>query len=283
MRSDLSSILDSQRLRDYLPQWRDSYLSAEEFPHIAIDDFLTQSVINKAIAEFPPIRDEGWIHYIHYNEKKGGLNRRELIPTPLREIIDALNSPEFVAWLSQMTGIDKLIADVALEGGGLHQIERGGFLNIHADFTTHPHHRLWRRRVNVLLYLNPNWQDEYGGHLELWTRDMKHCFKKILPLANRCVIFNTDKDSFHGHPNPLTCPEGTTRRSIALYYFTEEAAPPLKIATNYQARPEDGSKAVLIFLDKKILSAYNRLKGWLGISDDTVSNLLRIIAKIKKK
>ena len=226
--------------------------------------------------DFPPIKDEGWIHYVHFNEKKGGLNKRDLIPASLRAIIDELNSPRFVTFLSNMTGIEGLMADTAMEGGGLHQIERGGFLNIHADFTAHLHHRMWRRRVNVLLYLNSDWKEEYGGHLELWTKDMKRAFEKVLPVFNRCVIFDTNTDSFHGHPHPLACPEGTTRKSIALYYFTEEKQSPVKVATNYQARPDDdGLKAMLIFLDKKVLSLYNHVKGALGINDDFVSRVLR--------
>ncbi|MHB1424845.1 MAG: 2OG-Fe(II) oxygenase [Gemmataceae bacterium] len=162
-------------------------------------------------------------------------------------------------------------------------MERGGFLNIHADFTAHPHHRLWRRRVNVLLYLNENWPEEYGGHLEFWTKDMQRCFEKILPLFNRCVIFNADKDSFHGHPHPLACPSETTRKSIALYYYSAEEAPPVKLATNYRAKPGDGIKALFIFLDKKILSAYNHLKGALGINDDAVSKILRRLGKLWKR
>jgi len=224
-----------------------------------------------------------WINYQHVNENKGGLNKRAAIPPKLLAIIDELNSAAFVEWLSELTGIPNLKPDPDLEGGGLHQIKAGGHLNIHADFTVHPHHRMWRRRVNVLVYLNEGWQEGYGGHLELWTRDMQRCFKRVLPVFNRCVIFNTDPDSYHGHPHPLTCPETTTRKSIALYYFTEEAVLPRKIATNYRARPGDGAQAILIYLDKKALSLYNWLKGVFGINDAFVSKLLGILAKWRGK
>ena len=128
--------------------------------------------------------------------------------------------------------------------------------------------------------MNKDWKPEYGGQLELWTRDMKQRFNKIVPIFNRCVIFNTDKDTFHGHPDPLTCPEDMLRRSIALYYFTEEEVLPLKSATNYQARPNDSLvKSALIFIDKKLLSVYNTIKGVLGINDDFVRKILRFLAK----
>lgn len=274
-------IIDLNKWRDALPDMTARYRAAAEFPHIAIDDFLDAGTLRQAVADFPPIRGDGWIHYQHVNEDKGGLNKRDLIPSRLLAVIDRLNSPDFIAWLSALTGIPDLVADPALEGGGLHQIQRGGFLNIHADFTVHPHHRLWRRRVNVLVYLNDDWQDGYGGHLELWTRDMTRCFEKIRPDFNRCVIFNTDHDSYHGHPEPLACPEDRTRRSIALYYFTIEKTPPSKVATNYRARPQDGLKALFIYLDKKALALYNAIKGVTGIDDKVVSNVLRWVGKLR--
>lgn len=272
-------IIDLGKWHNALPEMKARYQAAPVFPHIAIDDFLDTDHLRRAAADFPAISGEGWIHYQHVNEDKGGLNKRDLIPLRLLAIIDRLNSPDFVAWLSELTGIPDLIPDPTLEGGGLHQIERGGFLNIHADFTVHPHHRLWRRRVNVLVYLNDNWQDDYGGCLELWTRDMKRCFETIRPDFNRCVIFNTDYDSYHGHPDPLTCPEGRARRSIALYYFTVEKELPGKVATNYRARPKDGLKSLFIYLDKKALALYNMIKSATGIDDKAISGLLRWIGK----
>ena len=104
-------------------------------------------------------------------------------------------------------------------GGGLHQIERGGYLKIHADFNRHPKFNL-DRRLNLLLYLNENWKEEYGGHLELWNNQMTACVRRISPIFNRCVIFNTTDFSYHGHPEPLTCPEHVTRKSLALYYYS---------------------------------------------------------------
>lgn len=274
-------MFDPRAKQAALPALKLAYQQAEIFPHIVLDDFLDASELRDAVTVFPPLGPK-WIHYQHVNENKGGLNKRQFIPSQLLEIIDELNTPAFVAWLSELTGIPGLKPDPMLEGGGLHQILPGGFLNIHADFTVHPHHRHWRRRVNLLLYLNQNWHEEYGGHLEFWTKDMKRAFKRILPVFNRCVIFNTDADSYHGHPEPLTCPQGVTRKSIALYYFTEEQSAPLKTATNYRARPGDGIRALLIYLDKKLLAFYNMIKGVFGINDDFASRILSAVAWIRK-
>lgn len=258
-----------------------AYQSALPYPYGQFENFLEDWAAKKAMEAFPKVKDEGWIHYMHVNEKKHGLNKMDLIPPFLQEVIQQLNTEEFVAYLSRLTGIEGLKADPSLEGGGLHQSQRGGYLNIHADFTVHPHKRNWRRRVNLLIYLNEDWQPEYRGELELWTRDMKTCAKKILPLFNRCVIFNTDEDSYHGLPDPIQCPEDMTRKSIALYYFTEENAVPRMRTTNYRARPGDGIKSLFIRLDTEAVGLYTRLKGWLGINDDFVSKVLNFFNRKK--
>ena len=269
-----TSIVDIERWRTAFEEQKIQYQSADPYPHIQLDNFLENWAAKEAMDSFPGVKDDGWIHYIHVNEKKHGLNKMDLIPSFIQKVIQELNSEAFVKELSNLTGIEGLRPDPTLEGGGLHQSQRGGYLNIHADFTVHPHKRSWRRRVNLLVYLNKDWQPDYKGDLELWSRDMKACVQKISPVYNRCVIFNTDEDSFHGLPEPIDCPPEMTRKSIALYYFTEEASTPKKRATDYRARPGDGGKSILIYLDKQLVNIYNTIKGILGINDDFVSKVL---------
>ncbi|MDX1942320.1 MAG: 2OG-Fe(II) oxygenase [Saprospiraceae bacterium] len=275
-------VIDLQKWATIFEESASTYQNADPYPFAQFDNFLEDWAARKALESFPAVKDQGWIHYMHVNEKKHGLNKMDLIPPFLQTLIQELNKDEFVSILSKLTGIEGLKPDPSLEGGGLHQSQRGGFLNIHADFTVHPHKRNWRRRVNLLVYLNEDWQPEYKGDLELWTRDMKECRQRISPIFNRVVVFNTDEDSFHGLPEPIQCPEGMTRKSIALYYFTEEKVMPKKRATNYQARPGDGIKAFFIWLDKQMISWYNTLKGWLGINDDFVSKVLNFLNRRKK-
>lgn len=277
-----SRILDLAKWKRLADTKAAAYQQAEPYPHAQFDDFLEEWAARQAMEAFPQIGDEGWIHYLHVNEKKHGLNKMDRIPPFLQDVIRELNSDAFVQALSRLTGIPGLMPDPSLEGGGLHQSRRGGYLNIHADFTVHPHQRNWRRRVNVLVYLNADWQAEYGGDLELWSRDMKACEQKISPVFNRCVIFNTDEDSYHGLPDPIQCPEEMTRKSIALYYFTEEAEAPRKRATNYRARPGDGIRAIWIYLDKQLVNIYSAVKSRLGINDDFVSKLLSMFSRKRK-
>ena len=274
-------ILNLESWKTVFEDKQTTYQNANPYPHIYFDNFLEEWAANKAMNSFPGVKDEGWIHYLHVNEKKHGLNKMDMIPPFIKEVIQELNKASFVAELSKLTGIPDLKPDPTLEGGGLHQSQRGGFLNIHADFTVHPHKRNWRRRVNLLVYLNKDWKPEYKGDLELWSRDMKACEQKYSPIFNRCVIFNTDEDSFHGLPEPIECPEEMTRKSIALYYFTEEKNAPKKRATNYKARPGDGFKSIFIYLDKQLVNIYNSLKGVLGINDDFVSKVLNFFNRKK--
>lgn len=274
--------INLDRWRAALPMLSKAYRQAAPYPHIRLENFLEPDTAEQALAAFPAVQDAGWIHYVHVNEKKHGLNKLELLPPYIQEVIGSLNSPEFVDWLSELTGIPGLVADDTLEGGGLHQSKRNGFLNVHADFTVHPHKRHWRRRVNLLVYLNKDWQPEYNGDLELWDREMRGVVQKIAPTFNRCVIFNTDEDSFHGLPDPIQCPEDVTRKSIALYYFTVEKETPKLRGTNYRARPQDGAKAALIWLDKQAVNAYTKLKRAFGIDDAFVSKVLNGFGGKKK-
>ena len=274
-------VLDMKTVKDTFVRYAENYQTAEPFPSIHFDNFINVAFAERALQSFPKVKDQGWIHYVHVNEKKHGLNKRDLLPAPVREVIDAFNSDEFVEALSEFTGIPNLVADDMLEGGGLHQSQRGGFLNIHADFTVHPHKANWKRRVNLLLYLNKDWKKEYGGELELWDRQMKQCQTKIAPLFNRVVIFNTDETSYHGLPEPINCPEDMTRKSIALYYFTKEKEKPKLVTTNYQARPSDGSKRFLIYLDKKLIEIYTKVKRRLGLNDDFISSTLNFFSRKK--
>jgi hypothetical protein len=204
-----------------------------------------------------------------------------MFPQLLGAVVDELNSDAFVHWLSQLTGIPKLVSDEILEGGGLHQSAAGGFLNVHTDFSNHHYHTNWRRQVNLILYLNPHWQQQWGGALELWDREMRRCVTKVPPLFNEALIFRTDEISYHGFPEPLSCPAGEARKSLALYYYTaEEGAAVKSRSTNYRPRPEDGPlKSGMIWLDKQAVDLYSRAKARFGFSDELASKILGLLSR----
>jgi hypothetical protein len=231
--------------------------------------------------EFPGLATDAWTRYKHPNENKVGLAKRSLFPERLGEVVDELNSPAFVRWLSKLTGIPNLVSDDMLEGGGLHQSGVGGFLNVHTDFSNHHYHKHWRRRVNLIIYLNEGWQEEWGGAIELWDQEVKRCVVKIPPLFNHALIFRTDEISYHGFPDPVRCPESESRKSLALYYYTVELGDGEKVrSTNYRHRPNDGVlKAGLIWLDKKAVDLYSQAKARFGFSDQFASKILGFLSR----
>ena len=211
------SLIAPERLQLLAEQYRGEYAAADPYPHIVIDDFLPRTVLEPVLAEIPRPGEIGWIEFDDARGKK--LAAETQFGSTTRALLYQLNSSIFLDFLELLTGIRGLIPDPHFWGGGVHQIVRGGFLKVHADFNRHPRLKL-DRRLNLLLYLNPDWQEEWGGHLELWDRDMSACRKRILPIFGRCVVFGTTDFTNHGHPDPLNCPEGTTRKSLALYYYS---------------------------------------------------------------
>ena len=261
-------------LRDEL---RARFAAGRPTRHLVLDDFLTPDAARKA-SEFPPSGD-GWIHYLHYNEHTFGMNDRRYLPARVLAVIDELSSPVFLSFLREITGLT-LLADPSLEGGGLHQSESGGYLNLHTDFTVHPHRPTWRRSLNLLIYLNPEWNDSWGGALELWDPDVKRCVQRIEPRFNRAVLFHTHEGSYHGYPDPLSCPPGATRKALALYYFSQETVPARAVATRYRPRPGDGLRhRILISLDAMLLRAYHNAKHTFGFDDTIANRILRALSR----
>jgi 2OG-Fe(II) oxygenase superfamily len=198
----------------------EAYRSADPFPHIVIDNFLPESLLDTVIECFPRPEADIWTERIkEAYQVKLASNNVDGAPPPIRDLMYQLNSATVLKSLEKLTGEGPLISDPFFDGGGLHQIERGGHLAIHSDFAK-PRHLAIFRRLNLIIYLNKNWKEEFGGSLELWSRDGKEKVKSVLPIANRAVIFTTDTTSFHGHPEPINCPPDMSRRSLALYYYS---------------------------------------------------------------
>ncbi len=241
-------VLLSEELRQRLLRLAENklqeYQTAVPFPHLVLDDFLPAPIVEAALQNFPKPNAVRWVSYDENTERKLAFPVAEALPPSLRDILHFLNSPTVLRFLEALTGIQGVIPDPYFKGGGLHQIERDGFLNVHADFNRYEKLQL-DRRLNLLLYLNQNWQEEYGGHLELWDRELKNCVKRVLPIFNRCVIFSTTSDAYHGHPIPLKCPPGWSRKSIATYYYTNgrpEEERNNSHSTLFQERPGDAPK-----------------------------------------
>lgn len=253
----------------------DQFRSAEPFRFVQIDDALDPDFaasVASAYSAFESARADGRLLESVNEHLKVQVTDREHFPEPVQRLSDALSSREFFDQLSAITGIKDLIADPALSGGGMHQTGPRGRLDVHVDFN-----RLepsgWHRRLNLLIYLNPEWHREWGGNIELWDKRVRVCHHSFQPILNRCVIFQTSEVSFHG-VEPVTYPGGVTRRSFAAYYYTVEAPEGGDGATHstvFRARPSEPTKRLITMPAQQMMIRPN---GFYRHLKDTAKRLL---------
>lgn len=214
-----SGLLPAKLDRKKGSELQEAYSAASPFPHVVIEDFLPAAILERCLAEFPRQAAEAVETFDRDQERNKSQYSPDDLPLWTRNLFYSFNSRPFIQVLQNITGIKGLIPDPYFLGAGFHEIGQGGHLSVHADFNHHKPMNL-ERRINLLIYLNKDWREEYGGSLELWSDGMKDCVQKLTPDFNRCVIFNTTSESWHGNPQPIDHPAGITRKSIALYYYT---------------------------------------------------------------
>lgn len=209
-----------------------AYQLNKPYPHIVMDNFLPKDILEEVLEEWPP---SFMFSYKSCGTSiKNHLSDYDSFGDSTKKVFKFLNSQDFLRDLEVLTGIRPLIADEGLEGGGLHDIPKGGFLKLHADFNYHFKKSL-NRKLNLLIYLNKDWEKEWGGALEIiGPHDTMDTHKIIYPKFNRAVLFTTTSDSWHGHPYPLECPKGVSRKSLALYYYCDEEPPEVTHSTLYR-------------------------------------------------
>lgn len=221
----------------------EQYNAAAPFPHIVIDDFLPAPLLDKVLAHCDKLKiDEEAATFDRPQERFKTSYQPDTLDDDLRALFYSFNSKPFIKLMENITGIKGLIPDPYFMGAGIHEIKQGGHLSVHADFNHHKPMNL-ERRINVLIYLNKDWKKEYGGSLELWDEQMTTRHHDIVPVFNRCVIFNTTSNSQHGNPEPIAHPEGISRKSIALYYYTSTwDGSKRSHTTQFQVRPGSADK-----------------------------------------
>lgn len=240
---DAHGYLDPDAVKDKGLALREAYQSSQPFPHTVIDDFLPQSLLDLCLGEFSDEGQEGSRTFDRDQERLKRQYTPDRMSPPVRGLFYAFNSKPFIRVLENITGIKGLIPDPFFLGAGFHEILTGGHLSVHTDFDHHPNLDL-ERRINVLIYLNEGWEEGFGGQLELWDDAMEHCEVSLVPLLNRCVIFNTSGTSNHGNPQQVAHPYGISRKSIALYYYTATWDADRKgLMTQFQVRPGSEDKS----------------------------------------
>ena len=260
--------------RQNLAEHSETFITNDPYPHIVIDNFLSEESANKALSSFE--LNENWINCsLVNNYKKYQLTKKNFMNETCNQIFDELASKEWIDKVKKITKINDIFLDTSLDGGGLHQIFNNGSLNIHSDFNSHTINKTWRRVLNILIYLNKDWKEEYNGNLELWDEKVQNNIKSIPPIFNRCVIFKTDKKSFHGHPEKLKLPSNMSRKSIAAYYFVDEKKDLELYSTFFVGRPKDTKiYKFLIWTDTFLNRVFSFLKRKKILNDKFASKIL---------
>jgi len=215
---------------------KEKFINAKPFPNVEIDNFFKPEIAEALYHVFPKVTDNHkWIHYNNPVEKKYALTDFSALPQ-FKDLFTLLQTDEFVNLIKNITGIDNLEADPHLHGAGLHQHIPGGKLDMHLDYSIHPISGK-ERRVNLIIYFTKDWEDEFGGAIELWNEDFTKCEKKLAPCFNKAILFRTSDVSYHGLPLPIKCPVNNSRKSMAIYYVSDPRPDLVNIRYKAQFRP----------------------------------------------
>ena len=204
------------------------------YKHLVIDDFLDRRMADLCLESFPDLTDSCWEHA---NDADIEIKYRTTwksefdIPDGIVDAVRILNSSYFLRAMGERFSISKVMPDPYFTGGGLNATKPGGLLDVHVDGNYHDASGL-NRRLNALIYLNPNWKPGWGGEFGIYDQNGDVCVKVVSPIFNRLVIFDSHDKSFHGLPSPLKFPNGEVRKSLLLYYYTKDPRPESQITIN---------------------------------------------------
>lgn len=250
---------------------RDKVRTALPVPFFKIDGFLDDTFADEIVASLPTYEDlkaQGKMFNAVNEKGKVQFTDASKFPAPVARLHEELSCPEFLSTLSYVMDIPNLLADEQLVGGGIHMTGPRGRLDVHIDFNYIPERQL-HRRLNILVFLNKGWKEQWGGKFELWDQDVKVCHHAFSPIFNRCVVFATSDISYHG-VTAVTCPPDVVRRSFAAYYYTREAPPGWDgsvHSTIFKARPDEVVKG-------KVLMPLERWSRWAHESARAVKRKL---------
>ena len=256
---------------------KQQFESNRPYPHFVIENFLDPAAAQEIAAAYPDFKRAAQmgLEFKAVNEqRKVQICDQSKFPEPVRRLSELISGKPFLSDLEYITGIPNLLADPKFSGGGMHVTGPGGRLDVHVDFNYQKEEKL-HRRLNILLYLNPQWRPEWGGEIEMWDKDVKNRLTSMSPLLNRCLVFETTEISYHG-VRPVTVPDDVCRRSFAAYYYTAEAPAHWKgesHSTIFKARPEERLRGMLLMpaeqvkrrMQAVLRATKNHVKKALGI------------------
>jgi hypothetical protein len=221
--SEIDGVLsDASRFAASIKSFGSNYRSAKPFPHLALENLFSKRLLERVVDEMLPVRDSNWVRHDDDQIRQFNLRSALDLGRAGSQLVAFLHSAGFLYFLSEVTGIWELLPDPYLQGAGYHRIPRGGKFDVHVDRNIAYSTGLVRR-VSLLIYLNKDWKHEYGGQLELWSKDGNRREVVIEPIFNRTVIFEIADENYHGVPSVVRCPKGRSRNCFVAYYHTVES------------------------------------------------------------
>lgn len=261
--SDRTPILDWARLERALPDARARFRAAPDAPHAVLDGLLRPAWLAESglVASVRALGRSGAVTtFRSFNTRSAATEGADALPPPVAALIDELHGRRFLAYLEELTGLRGLVADRELANGGVHFMRPGGYLRLHRDEYVHPDRPTLRRRLNLLVYLNEGWRESYGGHLVLRSKDGARPVASILPVCNRCVI-TAIEDNVHGVPTPVRCPPDDQRKTVILWYYTDEGRAVDFEPAVFVPAPGDGAlRGLLIDAESRLFGLYHGLR-----------------------
>lgn len=259
---DRPPLLDWERLERDLPDVRRRFRASADAPHVVLDGFLHPARLAESglVAAVRALGFSGAVTEYRSFNTRSAATEGDALPPPVTALIRELHGPRFLAYLEDVTGFRGLVADHDLANGGVHFMRPGGYLRLHRDEYVHPDRPTLRRRLNLLVYLNEAWQESYGGHLELRSADGERPVAAILPVCNRCVI-TAIEHNVHGVPAPVRCPPDDLRKTVILWYYTDEGRAVDFEPAVFVRAPGDGLlRGLLIDAESRLFGLYHGLR-----------------------
>ena len=260
-----------------IEKYSEQFRSSTPCQHVVIDNFLSTESAEKMLCNFG--LNKNWQNFFSVNnQKQFRMSDTKRMDRSCCELYQELASEEFINLLNQIIGMDN---GFFWDSGGLVETLRGGNCSLHTDSATHIVERKWRRTINILIYFNKNWTDEYNGGLEFWDESLKNKVTSISPIFNRCLIFRTNSKSWHGYPDKINCPPNMSRKLLTAWYFVEEDKEIKLYPTKYRPRPSDKYfYGFLIHADTFLNKVFAFLRRHHLINDRIACKILGILSNL---
>jgi len=213
---------------------KELFFSSKPFPNIELNNLWDNKLLEECFKEIENLKHWDGEKNFFAAKKRLYSTQHKYFPDNVKKVFNELCSQKFINWLESFTNEKQLIPDINFTAGGVSSVGNGGFLKIHADPYWNPRVKLFMR-ITLVVYLNNDWKDEWGGHLEFWNQDMTACEKKIKPVLNNMIIFSNNDRNYHGHPDPLKVPKNIRRNNLIMYYYS-----PIESNFNRKSRTQVG-------------------------------------------